>query len=68
MFFERMDVKQPWHGVFFCKEFGFKSGTNKNAPNFFTTIDKRNDEHMKYVNESISMGFIEKFVEMFSLK
>ena len=43
----------------------FKSGVNKKALKASATINKRKEEDMKYGDETVTMEFVEKFVEVF---
>ena len=66
MFFERTEVKQKLQSV--INEFAFKSGANKKAMKVNTTLNKRREIEGKLYDDSFSLGFVEKFVEVMRLR
>ena len=66
MFFEKTEVKQKWQGI--LNDFAFKSGANKKAMKINTTLNKRREEEIKHDDDSFSLDFVEKFVEVMRLR
>jgi hypothetical protein len=66
MFFENAEVKQKWQSI--LNEFAFKSGANKKAFKLQTTINKKREVEVSSPDADISMGFVEKFIEVIRLR
>ena len=66
MFFENMEVKQRWQSV--LNDFAFKSGANKRTFKMMTTLNKKREVEVSSSDANISMGFVEKFVEVVRLR
>ena len=67
MFFENAEVKQKWQSI--LNDFAFKSGANKKAFKIKTTLNKKREEDELLPSDAdISMGFVEKFVEVMRLR
>ena len=63
MFFENAEVKQKWQSI--LNDFAFLSGANKKAFKITITLNKRREgEELLPSDVDISMGFVEKFVEV----
>ena len=62
MFFENTEVKQRWQSV--LNEFAFKSGANKKAFKFATTLNKtREVEKLSFPDADASLGLSINFVK-----
>ena len=66
MFFENTEVKQRWQSV--LNDFAFKSGANKRTFKMMTTLNKKREVEVSSSDANISMGFVEKFVEVVRLR
>ena len=67
MFLENTEVKQRWQSV--LNDFALKSGTNKKAFKFATTLNKKREvEKVSFPDADVSMGFVGKFCEVMRLQ
>ena len=66
MFFENTEVKQRWQSI--LNDFAFKSGANKRAFKIATTLNKKREVEVLSSDSNISMGFVEKFIEVVRLR
>ena len=67
MFLKNAEVKQKWQSI--LNDYAFKSGANKKAFKITTTLNKRREgDELLPSDADISMGCVEKFVEVMRLQ